>query len=233
MKCVDAGRRVELDESGFTLPETLVTIMIMIVVLFALYSIFDMSIRVFTYGNAKTEAVENARLGIEKMEREIRAAYPVDRAVDTSRYLFFSANGTTSSPPKAMPTATQITFGNDLDGDGKVTCPNTANKCEYITYRQDGDTLVRVNAADSAGTGDPVVEFIAPNGLTFTYLKSDGSALTTSELGSPGNMKLIAAVRMRLDVTTGGTQPGTQTLTTEVELRNCERGPDGAPICTG
>src|SRR5215218_5451234 len=64
------SRRILRDEGGFTLPELLVTMVMMIVVLFALYSIFDMSIRVFSFGNDKTEAVENARLGMEKMARE-------------------------------------------------------------------------------------------------------------------------------------------------------------------
>ena len=55
----------------------MITIVIMIVVFFALHSIFDMSLRVFSYGNNKAEAMENARLGLEKMEREIRQAEPV------------------------------------------------------------------------------------------------------------------------------------------------------------
>ena len=37
--------------------------MIMIVVFFALYSIFDMSLRVFSFGNNKVEAMESARVG--------------------------------------------------------------------------------------------------------------------------------------------------------------------------
>ena len=49
--------------------------MIMIIVFFALFSIFDMSLRVFSFGNNKVEAVESARVGMEKMEREIRQAY--------------------------------------------------------------------------------------------------------------------------------------------------------------
>ena len=52
----------------------------MLTVLFALYSIFDMSLRVFGFGSDKVEAVENARLGLEKMERELRGAYPYDKA---------------------------------------------------------------------------------------------------------------------------------------------------------
>ena len=74
VKTPSVKERFLKEERGFTLTEMMVTIMIMIVVFFALYSIFDMSLRVFSFGNNKVEAVENARLGLEKMEREIRAA---------------------------------------------------------------------------------------------------------------------------------------------------------------
>lgn len=73
-----SGRRSPRDESGFTLPELLVTITIMLTVLFALCSMFDTSVRIFRYGGDQLKAVENARLGLERMEREIRAAYPQD-----------------------------------------------------------------------------------------------------------------------------------------------------------
>ena len=66
------------DESGFTLPELLVTMTMMLTVLFALYSIFDTSVRIFRHGKDELKAVEDARLGLERMEREIRAAYPRD-----------------------------------------------------------------------------------------------------------------------------------------------------------
>ena len=64
------GRRFLKEESGFTLTEMLVTTMLMLLVLFALYSIFDMGLRVVGFGNASTEAADNARLGLAKMERE-------------------------------------------------------------------------------------------------------------------------------------------------------------------
>jgi prepilin-type N-terminal cleavage/methylation domain-containing protein len=50
------SRRFIREEGGFTLPEMLVSITLMIVMLFALYSVFDMSIRVFGFGNDKLEA---------------------------------------------------------------------------------------------------------------------------------------------------------------------------------
>lgn len=71
------GRRARealADESGFTLPEVLVTSVLLVVVLFSLYGIFDASVRVFALGNDRTEATETARLGLSRMEREIRAA---------------------------------------------------------------------------------------------------------------------------------------------------------------
>jgi prepilin-type N-terminal cleavage/methylation domain-containing protein len=216
------------EERGFTLSEMLVTIVIMMVVIFALYSVFDMSVRIFMLGSNKVEAVESARLGLERMEREIRAAYPV--ASDS--HLFFSANGSTTNPPQAMPSQTQITFGNELgaegEGDGKIDCPAPDN-CEYITYKLTDDVagsnaactvspcdLRRVNTPNSTDPGDPVVDnAVFPGGLDFTYLKSDGITPATTE----GE---IAKVRVSLEIMV---DPGTQTaarqrLTTEIDLRN-------------
>src|SRR5215211_6627414 len=96
----------------------LVTIVIMMVVFFALYSVFDMSVRVFSFGSNKVEAVESARFDLDRIEREIRPAYPLDASAPGS-YLFFSANCSTSNPPamanpQDIPWPTQITFGNEL-----------------------------------------------------------------------------------------------------------------------
>ena len=63
-------------EAGFTLVEVLVAATMMFAVLFALYAVFDVSVRAFGYGGDRVEAVGNARLAMDRMEREIRAAYP-------------------------------------------------------------------------------------------------------------------------------------------------------------
>jgi prepilin-type N-terminal cleavage/methylation domain-containing protein len=208
--------RLLREESGFTLVEVLVTMMIMLVVLSALYSIFDMGLRVFSVGNNKVEATENARLGLEKMEREIRAAYPYDKGNATPDTHLFDA-GTW--------TATRIKFGNDLDGNWKVQCPNPAGGCEVISY-QVYDTgsgkyaLGRTNSA--AGTLQPVVEHVdyvnATNtGLKFTYFQRNG----TTEVLPGGTEANIGMVRIELRIRVkSGFQDGTQTLTTDVALRN-------------
>ena len=222
-------QRFSKDERGFTLTEMLVTIIIMGVVLSALGSILDMSLRAFSFGNNKVEAVESARVGMEKMEREIRGAYRYDSST-SKNYLFF----TTASPGTALavpPTAvTEITFGNDLGapgaaGTGKIEC-GTPDDCEYITYKLTDDTsntpctaapcsLRRVNTADSNDWGQPLGEnAIVPGGLDFTYLKNDGT-LATNE-GDIGKVR----VSLRITVAPGTNYAATQKLTTEIDLRN-------------
>lgn len=217
------------EEKGFSLSEMLVTIIIMIIVFFSLHSLFDMSMRVYAFGNNKVEAVENARLGLEKMGREIRAAYPVN---PNGTYLFFRANGTTSSPLPAVLGTTeldedQLTFGNERGaggaGDKQITCPGTP--CEYITYKLTDDTsnaactvapctLRRVNTAYATDIGAPVVENVVPGGLTFTYLRdNDNPATTEDEIEK-------VQVRLRITVSKGTRYEATQNLTTEIDLRN-------------
>ena len=163
--------------------EMMITVLVMVPVLMLLYSIFDMSVRASMVGNNKTEAVESARLGLEKMEREIRAAYPVDASDPAKMFLFFNANSVSPPAAAAMPTASQITFGNELvgavgtDKAPKILC---GTPCEYITYKLTDDVagsnapctvspcdLRRVNAINStAAPGDTVVNnAVVPGGL--------------------------------------------------------------------
>ena len=226
--------RLLREQGGFTLVELLVTMVMMTIVMFALYSIFDTGIRVFSFGNDKVNVAENARIGLEKMEREIRAAYPVDKS-NGKNYLFFTADGSTSNPPQAMPTSTQITFGNELSSPSastnrKIDCnpsgaaPGTSDytPCEYITYRisQSGPTysLLRNNTSNGSNTstgGDPVVENVKPGGLEFRYFKSDGITPATSE-----SDVAIVRIKLTIEIDRGSMGKRTQTLTTDVALRN-------------
>ncbi len=227
------------EEGGFTLVEMITTTVLMVVVLSALYSVSAMSLRVFTVGNDKVEAVESARVGMEKMEREIRAAYPVSSSSST---LFFNANGSASNPPQLMPTqnGSQITFGNNLGApvgdpggaDEVITC---GAPCEYITYKLTegtGDdtsntpctaaspppcTLRRVNAASSGALGAPAVENVAPGGLTFEYLNSNATPVTSGNEGDIRMVRITLVVSVDRHI---GVEPVTQTLTTIVDLRN-------------
>ena len=193
-------KRLLGEEGGFTLPEMLVTIMIMLTVLFALYNIFDMSIRVFSFGNDKVEAVENARLGLEKMEREIRAAYPYDKTDNSAAndYLF---------PPGGF-TSNSITFGNDSDGNRKIDSAN-----EQITYTMSGNSLRRNSL--------PVVEFVKANGLTFEYLGAKDCTPGTFLCPQLSEIDIsVVRIKLEIEIDRGNLGKRTQTLTTDVDLRN-------------
>jgi prepilin-type N-terminal cleavage/methylation domain-containing protein len=184
------GGELLREEGGFTLPELLVTMVMMLTVLFALYSIFDMSIRVFSFGGDKMEAVENARLGLEKMEREVRGAYPYDKA-DGEEVLFPSFG---PNPSRT------ITFGNDLDGNRMVDVP-----AEQITYSLSVDGRRRVLLRN----GQPTAEFVEPGGLIFEFL---------DEYGQPAASEAdVCLVRIELRVDVNGRA---QTLATGVAPRN-------------
>lgn len=200
-------RKLLRDEGGFTLPEMLVTILVMLTVLFALYNIFDTSLRVFSFGNDKVEAVQNARLGMERMEREIRAAYPQDKAGGDERLL-------TSWEPG------RISFGNDLNGNRKVD-PADADTPEeqftYDLYQPSGSDVPALGKREGGSNRQPVVEFVEPGGLEFEYLNSDGNPVSPST----GQETDIERVRITLSIEVErGPQAGSQELTTDVALRN-------------
>jgi prepilin-type N-terminal cleavage/methylation domain-containing protein len=210
-------REVMKEEDGFTLPEVLVTMTMMVVVLFALYSIFDMSLRVFSFGNDKVEATENARLGLERMAREIRAAYPYDRAAGRDHLLWNRGYPETG----AIPPSDSIAFGNDLDGNRKIECPPPpapSSACETIAYDVyspgGGATGALGRVRSSGGVRQPVVRHVEDvdgdgEALTFEYLDRFGD-LATSEAG-------VAVVRIELEV---NVNDRTQILSTQVALRN-------------
>lgn len=191
-------------QGGFTLPEMMITITIMIVVLFSLFSIFDTSIRVFSLGNDKVEAVENARLGLDRMAREMRAAYPYDK-INGQPHLFWSSGAPTAG---AMPSSAGATFGNDVNGNRKIDAG------EQITYALDGGTPATL-LRNGEGVIGRVRDVDGGQALTFAYLNASGGA-ATSEAD-------IAMVRIKLEIAVGGTGasgPVEQVLQTEVDLRN-------------
>jgi type II secretory pathway component PulJ len=206
--------KVLREEGGFTLAEVLVTTTLMIVVLFALYSIFDMTIRVYSFGNDKVEATANARLGLERMEREIRAAYPYDKG-GGKNHLFWSPGYPATG---AIPPTDRISFGNDLDGNRKIECPPPPSPCEIITYdvyRPSGsatEALGRVRS--SSGIRQSLAGYVED-------VDGDGDALTFGYLdrfGDPAASEAeVALVRIELEIKVNGRA---QTLATQVALRN-------------
>lgn len=189
-------------ERGFTLVEMMVTMLLMLVVMFALYSIFDMSLRVFSFGNDKTEAVENARLGMERMEREIRAAYPYDKAAGNN--VLFPAFSTSQSP--------SIKFGNDVVTVNQKVDDVPSEEIEYTLNGESPASLLR--------NGQQLANFVEPGGLRFTYCKTvDNCNPAAPPVVSEAEVKVVH-IELKVKVDRGLAGPATQTLETDVALRN-------------
>jgi hypothetical protein len=190
--------------------------------------------------------VESARIGLQKMEREIRQAYEFDHTAPTPKdYIFFTTAGGTTTPlalPAVPPTPQvvgQLTFGDDLGGppefgNDKIEC---GSPCEYITYKlTDGAsdinpppcttasvtcTLRRVNTSDSTQAGDPVVENVVPPNPA-EPMRGLSFTLLKSDGGIPaieGEIGMVV-IKLKVSVKQGIGHAGTQTLTTVVHLRN-------------
>lgn len=191
-------------EGGFTLPEVLVSMVLMATVLFALHAVFDASVRVFVAGGGGLEDVNNARLGLARMERELRAAYPADKANGDATLLASFGED-------------HVTFGNDLDGDRRTRDPATGvwDAKERISFTvDDGGTPLR-NGVPLAGsvtdaTGDG-------RALFFEYFDANGARVTSGEETE------VALVRVSLQVPVGqnaGEESPDRVLRTSVALRN-------------
>jgi prepilin-type N-terminal cleavage/methylation domain-containing protein len=191
-------------EEGFTLAEVLVAMAMMAVVLFALYAMFDASVRIFGAGRDRAEAAQAARLGLARMAREIRAAYPQDRS---------NGNKTLLSDF----TQERLTFGNDLNGNRRTLDPATGalegrDRISYTLDRNGEPLRNGVRLVEGAGDVDG-----DGRALTFEYLDSSGGPVVS------GSEENVALVRIELEISVGGDAGGRtieQTLTTVVALRN-------------
>ena len=179
----------------------------MFAVLFALYAVFDVSVRAFGYGGDRLEAVGNARLALARMEREIRAAYPYDLTSDPPRrYLFLDPLDPTEP---AVPTATRVAFGNETGGDRKI------GASEVVGYYLSGHDLKR----SQGGSVQILVDSIATDGLRFTPCRTADDCPPAAAVMDEAEIRLVR-IELAVEVERRGEDPARQTLATDVYLRN-------------
>jgi type II secretory pathway component PulJ len=201
------GTRQRKGQEGFTLVEVLVAATMMFAVLFALYAIFDVSVRAFGYGGDRLEALGNARLAVGKMEREIRAAYPYDLTSDPQkRYLFLNPNDTTRP---AVPSSTRIVFGNETGGDRRI------GSSEVIGYHLSGHELKR----SKSGSVQTLVDSVSTDGLRFTHCRSVDECPPALAITDEAEIRVVR-IELTVEVRRRSEDPTRQTLTTDVYLRN-------------
>jgi type II secretory pathway component PulJ len=194
-------------EGGFTLIEVLVAAAMMFAVLFALYAVFDVSVRAFGYGGDRVEAVGNARLAMDRMEREIRAAYPYDQTTDPPRrYLFLDPLNPTEP---TVPAATRIAFGNESTGDRKIVAS------EVIGYYLSGHDLKR----SKGGSVQTLLDSVATDGLRFTPCRRVEDCPPAVAVTDEAEIRLLR-IELAVEVERRGEDPARQRLATDVYLRN-------------
>jgi type II secretory pathway component PulJ len=200
-----AGRRD--GEAGFTLVEVLVAATMMFAVLFALYAVFDLSVRAFDYGDDRVQTVGDARLALGSMEREIRAAYPYDLTTDPPRrYVFLDPLDPTRP---TVPTETRLAFGNETDGDRKI------GASEVVRYYLSGHDLKR----SKGGNAQTLVDSVATEGLRFTPCRSADDCPPAAAVTDEAEIRLVR-IELAVEVERRGEDPARQKLATDVYLRN-------------
>jgi type II secretory pathway component PulJ len=202
-------RRSWRETAGFTLVEVLVSAMMLFAVLFALYAIFDVSVRTFGYGRDRLESIENARLALGKMEREIRAAYPYDLTSNPPKRHLFSNPADPTRP--AVPTATRVAFGNETGGD------RTIGPTEVIGYYLSGHDLKR----SKGGSVQTLADSVPADGLRFTPCRTATDCPPALAITDETEIRLLR-IELAVEVSRRAQDPTRQTLATDVYLRNRE-----------
>jgi len=224
-------RTLCLDQRGFTLIELMLATALLGFVMAGLLSLLTASQSAYARGTNTIDAQQNARVALDRLSKEIREAGFHPRPPDTTPSTcppgasgLYPSGGGTNAPcwsfyPIISQSATGFTAQYDWNGDSVITtsakvndsltCPTgTACRGEQVIYALSGQNLTRREIQVDA---TPVVIASGITGLTFTYLRDDGTTATTSEQ--------IRSVRISITATSG-TDGSSATMTDQIRLRN-------------
>lgn len=182
-----------LNARGFTLAELLVTLAVVGLVMAGVLSLLIQGQQSYLVGAAQVEAQQNARVAVERMANEIRAAGYDPTASGFSAII--------------NQTQTGLTLQNDWNGDGVI-----GGGGEVVVYLLRGTTLRR----NAGGGAQPIVEGV--QSLRFTYL--DAAGLPTAD---PAAIRTVEVSITTLPEKTGtywSTGRVGVSMTTGVRLRN-------------
>lgn len=205
----DLRRSTSNRQAGFSLVELLITALILPVVLFAIYLMYETNMTTATWGNKKAELQQNARVALDMMEREIRmAGYNPDPSLT-------GANANAIQDISLSPTT--LTFITDVDG----AADNKTEKVQY-TYNATPQTITR-SVWQWNGTGwdsltaTPEVVADGVSSLSLTYCDNAQPTNNCSGL-NPAQVK-----RITIAITASGkagSKTETFTFASDARLRN-------------
>ncbi len=193
--------RHQMNEQGFSLLETLVTVSIFLLVLFAVYTVFESSQSVYAKGEGKVDVQQSARAAMDQIAILVRNAG------------YFPENFTT--PPPAILLANPIQVATDdalaIYGDADDT-----GSSKFFLFCREVTRVRWVSspAAVPACNGGMVLAQNVTNPIIFTYF--DASNNPTADPAAV--RRVVVTLTATEDVP--GQQPQTYTLTSSVRLRN-------------
>lgn len=206
------------DEDGFTLPELLITTMLVAILSITLFSMSDALTRTVATTENRSRSVTDARTALERIARDLRAANPIDEL----------SGGPTSQY------ASEVSF--DVFCSGGQACSTSGLR--PVKYTVSGGTLTQTIGTSTARLlgpqGTPSLPVRLRRGAilnesdepVFTYYRANGSEITTADVVGEGIpttyfRDCTKRVKIRLLVRSEPNKADKVTeLTTTVTLRN-------------
>lgn len=190
---------------GFTLIELMIAMVVGLVLLAAVYSVFNLQNKELSKQEQIAVMQDNAKMAMEMMTREIMmagygATSSLPRCVGTTTATNTPCVGITAA------NANTISFSADLDNSGSITSSGSNENITYDLYTSAASGVQVLGRSSNGGTHQPVVENIYPSGtepaLAFTYLKADGSS--TTDLSLIRSIQIVITARTaNVDQNTG------------------------------
>ena len=208
---------------GFTMIEVLVSLTIFVVVLLAIYQLFDTSHATYESGTRKQDVQQQARLAMDEMVRALRMAGYIPENYDAN-----TGNDLTGTARIHVATANALAAFGSLEGGTQST---------VSLFCRSGNTLLKkvsTNTADAATYTCNNADVMADNVtlLSFTYFAGDGTQLAPNldgkalgaalDLAPRAQRDAVRTIVITLQITESvpRQQPQVFTLTSTVRLRN-------------
>jgi prepilin-type N-terminal cleavage/methylation domain-containing protein len=194
-------------QKGLTMIEVLVSLVIFLIVLLAIYQLFDTSHATYQSGTRKQDVQQQARLAMDEMVRALRMAGYVSENfdIDPATLLPLTANDMTGTLRVHLGTANALAVYGNLDGSVYNAGPPVNPASAVFLFCWTGTTLStkrRTDTADAATyTCDNNTTVLADNVtlLRFSYFAQDGTEIPPNLDGKAAGTVLSLAPRQQRD----------------------------------
>lgn len=207
-------------QHGFTLAEMLVVTAVLGVVFAGVLVGLQAGVASSRMGNGRVEAQSAARIGLDRIMRDIRSA-----GVNPTGNAFLAAGGACPCPVVSTALASQMVLNSDLDASGGAVAPgggacDPAADSEVVQYSVSSNALVRSTNPNIGSCGAAMIGGV--QSLSFQYLDSAGTAIVGNVPATNMNITTVVVTLTVAAEQVTGSQTGTMvvTMTDEARIRN-------------